>query len=575
MLKLSHLLARLLLLAYLSAHALAVVSLIAFGLRADGWVLHPVAVAWHSAFVLGSLIWLARSWSEPAPPALLVIPPLLALSALAMFPITALLGAKYAPYGIGDMDEYDAFMLLNFFWGLALAGLALLYRWRQLLRTGMIAQAALLATSPLGWLMLVTAVLRLYPLLPALVLLGLPLLYYFTAIALRQEARHRFPWEALAIVFWASVTSASFQLHVGEALPAAGTQIDGTGILIPDAWLPTIFWVPTLFDVIRWLLIPYALLGVAVTLQRGIRLNLTFPNVLPLAGVAWLAIYARDFTPLRFPLLPIQEQLPPSATNEILPLLGAVALCLAGRAAEGSWREPAASIWRVLTLGSLLAFLLAMAEDAWVYARVLFAPLPAWQLYWDFAPASPPLLAAGGLLVQLMLLGIGLGALAQTLRAWTGGRSLDRAPLVRATALPLLVIVLLTALGWWLLQPEVLRTVPENGAKDVPRDTQVLVELGEYKPWTNWVNGVGEGISAHYADTGDYIQATTGGTFNQLMVKPEAPLRPDAPIVVTASRSGELPYTFHFHTAGTNGPTATPMPTPPGFHGPVPTAPPQ
>lgn len=35
---------------YTIAHMFVVVSFVAFGLRADGWVLHPLAVAWYAAF---------------------------------------------------------------------------------------------------------------------------------------------------------------------------------------------------------------------------------------------------------------------------------------------------------------------------------------------------------------------------------------------------------------------------------------------------------------------------------------------------------------------------------------------
>lgn len=82
------------------AHLLFVVSLVGFGLRSDGWVLHPVAVAWYGLCVLGSagaFLYALRTTGGAA--WLPVIPAILALAVVGAYPATSLLGgARYAPY---------------------------------------------------------------------------------------------------------------------------------------------------------------------------------------------------------------------------------------------------------------------------------------------------------------------------------------------------------------------------------------------------------------------------------------------------------------------------------------------
>jgi hypothetical protein len=289
--------------------------------------------------------------------------------------------------------------------------------------------------------------------------------------------------------------------------------------------------------------------------------------------VAWLAVFARDFSPVGFPLRPLREHLPPSMITELLPLAGALALFAASRAWERKWNGFAEFCWRVLMLGILAAFLVANTQDGWSYARVLFSPLAAWERYWEFAPFSPALLAIIGLLVQFVLVGVGLVALVQALRAWSGATTWWPTSLARNVALPLLGIAVVLAFASWLLQPEVVRTVPSNGAVDMPRDTQIYVELGAEKPWVGLQNGTMAGIWARYGDTDEPLQGMSGGGgFGKFMVKPAGLLRPNAPIEVTVFRSGERPYTFHFVTGSLDGPSPMPLPEPPGFHGPVPTA---
>lgn len=186
---------------------------------------------------------------------------------------------------------------------------------------------------------------------------------------------------------------------------------------------------------------------------------------------------------------------------------------------------------------------------------------------------SPALLALIGLLLHLILIAVGLVTAAQVLRAWSDASTARPTSLARTAALPLLGVAVVLAFASWLLQPRVIRTVPSSGAVDVPRDTQIYVELGAEKPWVGLQNGTMAGIWAHYADTGEVLQGMTGGSGSgKFMIKPAGLLRPNAAIEVMVFRSGEQPYTFRFQTGGLNCPSATPLPEPPGFPGPAPTA---
>lgn len=339
-------------------------------------------------FVVGSLFWLVRPWHDEI--VLLVIPPLLILCALPAFAVTgALGGAAYAPYGLSDLDAHDVFVALNLVCGLGLAALALLYDSKPLLRAGVIAQGSLLLTYPVLWVALMQSLATgpNFLLTGTLAVgLGLVLLYALTGRVLtpERETKRRFPWEVLVPALWFAVFFFTPQLRVGAALPAAGTRIGGTPTIVPDAWLPTMFWAEWLFDLLGWFLVPYALLGLVMEIRRGIPLNraaLAFPRALLVAGVAWLAVYARDFSAVGLPLHPLREHTPPSMMTALLPLAGALALFAASRAWERKWNGFAEYSWRALTLGSLSAFLMANAQDAWSYARVLISPLPAWEIY--------------------------------------------------------------------------------------------------------------------------------------------------------------------------------------------------
>jgi len=656
--RLANWLLHLLLFLYILAHALVALSLLVFGLCADGWVLHPLAVAWYGLFVVGGLLLLGRSWRHGVSPWLLVVPPILALAAVGAFPSTgALGGASYAPYDLSDVQEM--FIGLNLFSALALTGLALLYRWPRLLLAWVTAQGLLLVTYPVWWAALWRWGMLGTPVSVGALALGLPLLYALAARTLgaslprrwgrwvlaglvvgigltilagvryaayargrgffpgamsemwlalaievllwlafgallmplpllagrllrawAEEGERRFPWEALALMLWVatSIAASFMQLTPAGWLPAPG-GVQGWRSpehVVPDAWLPAITWAGWLFTAVRWPLLPYALLGLVNSL-RAVRPRLelpSFPGVLLWAGMGWLAAYAWDFSPLGFPLHVAWETY--SVVGALLPLPGGVLLILAGRAAGKRWGLWEDRFWRWMTVGGFLALLTWVGRAAWAYGRVLFAPLPAWTARWQYAPLPPTLLSSLGLAVHLMVLALGILALGRTLRAWTEmERPVERRSLhslVWPMALPLLLLGAMAGLWWWATAPAVVRTVPRNGATDVPRDTVILVEMAPQKSWLGLLlGGNGQGISTRYADTGDYIQGMSGAARSSFFFDPEGLLRPNAPLEITVHRTGERPYTLRFTTAGVDGPTATPMPGFPGFPATMPT----
>lgn len=85
------------------AHLLILASLVAFGLRAGGWVLPPLAVAWYGLFALGSIPLLVRARRSESAHWLFLIPFALTLALVGAFGVSADVGrAVYGPYNPGD-----------------------------------------------------------------------------------------------------------------------------------------------------------------------------------------------------------------------------------------------------------------------------------------------------------------------------------------------------------------------------------------------------------------------------------------------------------------------------------------
>jgi len=138
----------------LLAHGWGALSLLAFGLRADGWALHAVAVLYMAGIVLFGAAWLFRGPPATERPLRLVLPPMLTLSLLHAWTATADLGgARYAPYD--PSEPRDLLILLHVGIAALIAGMAALYRWPELLRAGVLAQGIVLLLDPGLWAALV------------------------------------------------------------------------------------------------------------------------------------------------------------------------------------------------------------------------------------------------------------------------------------------------------------------------------------------------------------------------------------------------------------------------------------
>jgi hypothetical protein len=266
-----------------------------------------------------------------------------------------------------------------------------------------------------------------------------------------------------------------------------------------------------------------------------------------------MAVSAWDAGRLGFPLHVAGGVLSRSAGYPYPVVPAALLLLLAGRAlesVEANWRRWA---WRWLSAGGLLGMVVWTARRAWRYGRVLIAPLPTWTVAekWQYAPLPRVPLSALGLALHLALLGFGVWSLSRWARAVIPLERRGRPSQGKLSpiALPLLALIALTGLGWWVTTPRVVATVPQDGASGVPRDVTVSIRMQERAWLWRQLNAGGFGISAHYADTGAYISSMSGGSSSSLRLDPETPLRPGAPVEVTVHRAGERPYTLHFTTA--------------------------
>jgi hypothetical protein len=388
-----------------------------------------------------------------------------------------------------------------------------------------------------------------------------------------RSERQRFPWEALALLLltFASLALRFVQPGSRSPLPAAGAVQDwrSSDHVVPGAWLPTITWAGWLLRAVRWLLIPYALLG-AVNLLRDVRPRLTapaHPESLMWAGLGWIVAFAWDAGRLGFPLRVVRGG--PSAISGYPAILGGIVLLLVARAAERKRGVWARWLCRWIALAALALMLIWVGRAGWDYGRALVAPLPAWADRWQYGALPRIPLTALSLTAHLVVGGLGLLALISALRAWRARARLTAHPLPAVA--PLLALVGVAGLWWWITTPRIVRTVPPDGATGVPRDTGIRIEMKE-REWLGRVLGrSGQGIHARYTDTGERILGRTGGSATGVHFAPEGLLRPDAPVAVTIHRTGERPYTLRFTTAGEGGPSATPMPDSSEFPGAVPT----
>lgn len=208
--------------------ALAALSLLAFGWRAGGYPLHRWAVYGYAVVTALALLWnaraLLRSTRREGREALewhLTLPPLLALWVAGLYASTEVLGAKFSPY---IDDTLEIFAALNLLFALTGCALALLYRWPHLLLVWAGGQGLLLLTHP-G---LIRTMLRWgMPGLVGWIMLGLPLAYGFTALALGwRPARRPF----LLGLLGAAAVGLALAIRPTLRLMAEATRDLGTGL---------------------------------------------------------------------------------------------------------------------------------------------------------------------------------------------------------------------------------------------------------------------------------------------------------------------------------------------------------
>lgn len=634
----------------LLAHGLAALSLLAFGLRADGWVLHPIAVLFDLTVLLSASIpWLTGP-QEIERPLRLILPPLLTLALLEAWGATAWLGgARYAPYDPGEQGELA--LLLHGVTAVLIATLAALYRWPELLRVGALAQSLLVLLNPGGWAETVRFGSPGWPAAPGMLLL--PMFYGLGAAALglsftrrmalgiglgftmglvmlgwsiRRGALHgatdserlwacgfvllgwtlmvsllflawgakapsggarptRFPWESLALFFWFPTGIAADLLTPGRGLPAAGSLQPWADPdqVVPDAWLPTIFWASRILaEIHRWA--PLALFPTIIDGFRWIRTTRTTKlfrlspiRAALLGGLAllWTA------SPPGFMGAP-WIQTDPDGFGFLGPVMDMLLLFQLTLVGIGGWiliargleREPVSG-WRGLGRSAMFLFgamwLIPFVEMTRIGLRSLIfpgSPLP---------PAAALSIGIGSLLYGAAV-GAGLAALIHSGKEWVAyeasrGITASHA-FIHAVVMPALAFLFLAAIGWWVTRPPIIRTIPTAGAQTVSPDTVIAVEMGpsRIRQWLPFLmDSWGGGIQVRYADTGESIAGSSGGWEEGFYFDPEAPLRPGATVEVIVFRWGEQPYRFHF-IVGEFGPPPTPLPWPTGLPSLIPTA---
>jgi hypothetical protein len=612
----------------LLAHGWGALSLLAFGLRADGWVLHPVAVLYMAGIVLFGAAWLFRGPPATERPLRLVLPPMLTLSLLHAWTATADLGgARYAPYD--PSEPRDLLILLHVGIAALITGMAALYRWPELLRAGVLAQGIVLLLDPGLWAALVHGGWPVWSAFPSLILL--PVLYGLGAAALGvsfprragigmgaglafglvslgwaagrgalvfrepfeaalwgglalagwaliapmpalaalavlprdAEEPPRFPWEAYALFLWfPTAIAADLLTPGGDGLPAAGSVqpwVDPDQV-VPDAWWPTIYWAGAL---LTWIhrLAPLILLPSFIEGFRWIRTRrwralwpVSPAGAAVLGGVAligtalWPPAIGDPDDPLLFfsPLWVLMWML--------FGLLGWVLAARGLEHAHGPWSR---WFWRS-------AFLLF--AGLWLGPVVwMIGALSGWGR--GLTPGPSTIFAhrtAGALLLLYGVAGAaGLTAGFRAVWEWILQESPGRGKaFLRAGIAPALPLLLLGAFVGWMTTLPVLRTVPPAGAREVPPDIVIVVELGPPRGGRIrellFGSGGGGGISVRYADTGETIPGITRWQDMELSFDPEFPLRPQAPVEVRIFRWGERPYRFRFTTGGSG---SSPVPS--------------
>jgi len=396
----------------------------------------------------------------------------------------------------------------------------------------------------------------------------------------RDRAAGGWVWPAfLALVYIASRLVQGL-LEVGQALPAPGEVPAwvSQSHVVPDAYPEFMYWVPTLLAALRWLLLPLALTAAWQVWRAGVKVRWParqFPALLAWPALASLAAFLTLIPPLGlgFVLMTVWEGGRAGVGLMFMPLVAGLGLLGLARLMEGLTRVWAKALAGLATLALLIGYLWRQGRALAAYARVLFAPLPIWAERWKYAPFDPKLAAAAGLVVHSGVLVLGLWALWRTWRALAQPGSAYAVPgrVWLRVGLGVAVMALsLVGFWYWWTDPGVMETIPPQGAMDVPRDTVIVVRFGPESPLREFWSS-GQGMSVHYADTGEHIPGATAGSARGISYNPEGLLRPNAAVQFTVHRRGRRPFVLRFTTAGADSPRATPLPR---TFGPTPAPPP-
>ena len=438
-----------------------------------------------------------------------------------------------------------------------------------------------LSQSEMGLLLVLSGVSTIYV---AALVWGLPFHAWGVSRSWPAASRDRAPGGWVWLAFLALLYGASYLvqglLNVSQMLPAPG-EVQGwvsQSHVVPNAYPVFMYWVPMLLTAVRWLLLPLALIMAWESWQKRGRARLPareFPALLVWPALASLAAFSILIPRwgLGFVLTTVWGDGRAVVGLMLMPL--AVGLGLLGLARLMETPSPLPIFGRgegagggVRALAGLTAVLLLIAYLWWqgralaAYARVLFAPSPAWVARWEYAPYDPKLAATVGLIVHGALLMLGLWA------SWRTGQALSRPAspyaVPRRVWLRVGLVVVTVTLPWvglwyWWTDPGVVETIPPQGATDVPRDTVIVVRFGPESPLREFWS-TGQGMNIRYADTGEYIAGEWLGGDEGIRYDPKGLLRPNAVVEVIFYRQGRRSFVLHFTTAGGDGPTATPIP---------------
>jgi hypothetical protein len=356
--------------------------------------------------------------------------------------------------------------------------------------------------------------------------------------------------------------------------------ISSARVVPVDAWLPTLGWSSWLFMAARWLLAPVVLLGLIAIGRVSLRAAVRPATALLWTGLVALIVFALEsLTPVRLIANVVMSSSGgPSDEWGLLAALPFV-LIMGGLVTARLWERPLSvrgHAYLALLAFALLSLLFgAQAAGVWVYARFLFFPNASWTRVAEYAPVSPARLASLGLALHLIAIAFGVVATWFVLRrprAEWGLAETFWLALRQAAGVSGAVLLALIAISYALTTPRPTRVVPVPGATQVPLNTLIMIQFPPPTGLDSFLaSGFVGGFEAHYIDTGDLIEGTTGVGGNGIIFQPDGQLRPGTLVEATGRWSDKRSYVLRFTTAGQSEPSAMPPPLPTQWPRPVPT----